>query len=304
MGFFPPNMYDPQINIIRKPFELNKERLRKDFMSPKYENRRKEFFATFSEFLRNYIRDKYYEFMNDIQTEVNFFEWFDHYYKQKNLAGRNTNTNSLIQKEATHRHKNTIIGNKTTTHTPSQNTIIGNKTTTYTPPNIPPSNPLNKKHACDTSHNSLLPLTSDNTHFATNQQDNVDLTKKQIHLTRQNAQINTIKKNKKETTHKDKKKPKKDKTSIVDIVDSPTIDPLTKASEEKAKHKPLCYKCKKFGHYQNNCKPSKIKTPELHSKINSLKAKLHNHPMGFGSVANRPPGILILQYNHLGFLNW
>ena len=66
MGFFPPNMYDPQINMIRKPFELNKERLRKDFMSPKYENRRKEFFATFSEFLRNYIRDKYYEFMNDI----------------------------------------------------------------------------------------------------------------------------------------------------------------------------------------------------------------------------------------------
>jgi hypothetical protein len=115
MRFFPPNMYDPQINMIRKPFELNKERLRKDFMSPKYENRIKEFFATFSEFLRNYIRDKYYEFMNDIQTEVNFFEWFDHYYKPKILAGRNTNTNSLLQKEATHRHKNTIIRNKTTT---------------------------------------------------------------------------------------------------------------------------------------------------------------------------------------------
>jgi hypothetical protein len=73
MRFFPPNMYDPQINMIRKPFELNKERLRQDFMSPKYEKRRKEFFATFSEFLRSYIRDKYYEFMNDIQTEVNFF---------------------------------------------------------------------------------------------------------------------------------------------------------------------------------------------------------------------------------------
>jgi hypothetical protein len=94
MGFFPPNMYDPQINMIRKPFELNKERLRKDFNSPKYENRRKEFFATFSEYLRSYIRDKYYEFMNDIQTEVNFFEWFDHYYKPKLLAGRNTNTNN------------------------------------------------------------------------------------------------------------------------------------------------------------------------------------------------------------------
>ena len=66
MGYFSPQMYDPQINLIKKPFELDKERLRKDFMSPKYENRIKEFFATFSEYLRNYIREKYYEFMNDI----------------------------------------------------------------------------------------------------------------------------------------------------------------------------------------------------------------------------------------------
>jgi hypothetical protein len=107
MGFFPPNIYDSQINMLRKPFALNKERLRKDFNSPKYENRRKEFFATFSEFLRSYIRDKYYEFMNDIQTEVNFFAWFDHYYKPKLLAGRNTNTNNpLIQKEVI---KNSIL---------------------------------------------------------------------------------------------------------------------------------------------------------------------------------------------------
>ena len=35
-------------------------------MSPKYENRRKEFFATFSEFLQAKIRKKYYDFMNDI----------------------------------------------------------------------------------------------------------------------------------------------------------------------------------------------------------------------------------------------
>jgi hypothetical protein len=100
MRFFSPNMYDPQINMIRKPFVLNKEKLRQDFMSPKYEKRRKEFFATFSEFLRNYIRDKYYEFMNDIQTKVNFFEWFDHYFKPKLLAGRNNN--SLLQKETMH----------------------------------------------------------------------------------------------------------------------------------------------------------------------------------------------------------
>jgi hypothetical protein len=45
--------------MISKPFELNKERLRKDFMSLKYENRRKEFFATYSEFLQTHIRKKY-----------------------------------------------------------------------------------------------------------------------------------------------------------------------------------------------------------------------------------------------------
>jgi hypothetical protein len=107
IGFFPPNMYDPQINMIRKPFVLNKEKLRQDFNSPKYENRRKEFFATFLEFLRSYIRDKYYEFMNDIQTEVNFFAWFDHYFKPKLLADRNNNLNNLL-------HKGTI--QKTKTH--------------------------------------------------------------------------------------------------------------------------------------------------------------------------------------------
>ena len=65
---------------------------------------------------------------------------------------------------------------------------------------------------------------------------------------------------------------------IKDIVDSQTIDPLTKNSEEKANHKPICYKCNKPGHYQNNCKPpknkSKLNTPELHSKINLLKQEI------------------------------
>jgi hypothetical protein len=153
---------------------------------------------------------------------------------------------------------------------------------------------MTKTHAWDTSHNSLLSLTSDNTHLTTNQQNNIYLATRQTLLTSQNAQINTIKKKPKKekkdivdsptkdnnhkdkkNNHKDKKKPKKD---IVDIVGSPTIDPLTKISEEKVKHKPLCYKCKKLGHYQNNCvsdkKPSKLKTPDLHSVINSLKQEI------------------------------
>ena len=34
-----------------------------------------------------------------------------------------------------------------------------------------------------------------------------------------------------------------------------------------------------------------------------LKAKLHNHPLVFDSIVNRPPKVLILQYNYLRFLN-
>jgi hypothetical protein len=53
----------------------------------------------------------------------------------------------------------------------SQNTIIADKTkiSNTTPPNIPPLTLMTKTHAWDTSHNSLLSLTSDNTHLATNQ---------------------------------------------------------------------------------------------------------------------------------------
>jgi hypothetical protein len=100
--------------------------------------------------------------------------------------------------------------------------------------------------------------------------NNTHLDKKQTILS-QYGQINTIKKNK-----KDKKKPNKDIGSLTkeNIVD--TLAPLTKIPEEKAKHKPLCYKCNKLGHYQNNYKPpkNKLKTLDLHSEINSLKQEI------------------------------
>jgi hypothetical protein len=332
MGFFPPNMYDPQINMIRKPFILNKEKLRQDFNSPRYENRRKEFFATFSEFLRNYIRDKYYAFMNDIQTEVNFFEWFDHYFKPKILAGRNNNSlhkykqimpdslktktdNSLLQKE-----KEVI--NNSFSQLPSSisftDTLVSKESslTSQNKPTInisPNSQPLTKIHASDTysyshayktSHKSLNTKDKNCSHQISNisnfpctiihSREPSD-TRQTLHT---NAQINTIKKNNK----KDKKKlkeTKKEKQDVGsppqvgsptknskdnkkelkrDIEDSLTLDPLIKTPEEKTKHKLLCYKCNKIGHYQNHCKPpknkSKLNIPKLHSEINSLKQEI------------------------------
>ena len=50
MGFFPPNMYDPQNNMIRKLFELNKDRLRKDFMSPNMKIEEKNFLQLIQNF--------------------------------------------------------------------------------------------------------------------------------------------------------------------------------------------------------------------------------------------------------------
>jgi hypothetical protein len=107
---------------------------------------------------------------------------------------------------------------------------------------------------------------------------NIHLAKKQTLLPSQYGQINTIKKDKKDNIYKEKKKPKVDKI--------PIVDPLTKNSREKVtKQKPICYKCKKTGHYQNNCvfdkncsqtskSNSKLKTPDLHSEINSLKQEI------------------------------
>jgi hypothetical protein len=92
--------------------------------------------------------------MNDIQTEVNFFEWFDHYYKPKILAGRNTNTNSLQNLQ-----RKTI---PTYSYKTRQDTIIQNKTNTFQPttPTLPL---LTKNHANNTTHAnsaSILSLTS------------------------------------------------------------------------------------------------------------------------------------------------
>jgi hypothetical protein len=204
-------------------------------MSPKYENRRKEFFATYLEFLRNYVRDKYYEFMNDIQTEVNFFEWFDHYLKPKILAGRNTNTSFSSSTNTSpplttstktsldkviHTHAitppNTLNTIKSTSHTPSTpisnnpNAIIKNKDTNYEDTSTNHKTSNTKTHPCELSNNGPKQQITDNLLSTTkqtlmsinntSQQDTIDLAKKQMQTINRTTQ-NWLKVESKEVVH-------------------------------------------------------------------------------------------------------
>ena len=57
MRIFPP--YDPQIQVITTQFKLNKEKSRKEFLIPQYEESKKWGFKTYLEFMRNHIRQQY-----------------------------------------------------------------------------------------------------------------------------------------------------------------------------------------------------------------------------------------------------
>ena len=92
---------------------------------------------------------------------------------------------------------NTIIKNKPTTR--SQNTIIKAKTI-HTPPNILPLTKIHKYDIFDPCHNSLA--TIDNMNLNTNQQDNIDLAKKQMQTINRTTQ-NWLKVENKEVIHEE-----------------------------------------------------------------------------------------------------
>jgi hypothetical protein len=83
-------MEDPQIMMITRNYEINKEKLRKDFMSPKYDDKRIWFFNTFSKYLQNQIRTRWYNDMNETKTDMYFFPWFERNYAKINISKVNT----------------------------------------------------------------------------------------------------------------------------------------------------------------------------------------------------------------------
>jgi hypothetical protein len=81
-------MRDSQIMMIirdyeiKRNYEINKEKLRKDFMSPEYDYKRTWFFNKFSQIEQNCIRTRWYNHMNETKTDTYFFPWFEHNYEK------------------------------------------------------------------------------------------------------------------------------------------------------------------------------------------------------------------------------
>jgi hypothetical protein len=89
-------MEDPQIMVIiidyeiNRNYEINKEKLRKDFMSPEYDDKRTWFFKKISQIEQNHIRTRWYNHMNETRTDIYFFHWFEHNYAKINISKVNT----------------------------------------------------------------------------------------------------------------------------------------------------------------------------------------------------------------------
>jgi hypothetical protein len=82
------NKENSQICMITRECEINKEKLHKEFVPPKYNDKRKWFFKTFSELEQNHIRNKWYNQMNEVKSDMCFFPWFEQNYREINTITR------------------------------------------------------------------------------------------------------------------------------------------------------------------------------------------------------------------------
>jgi hypothetical protein len=74
---------------LNRKYEINKDKLRKDFMSPEYDDKRKWFFNKFSQIEQNDIRTRWYNHMNELRTDIYFFPRFEHNYEKINIEEDN-----------------------------------------------------------------------------------------------------------------------------------------------------------------------------------------------------------------------
>ena len=92
----PSNMdgeIDNQLNVIKKPFEINWNMLNSEFDSEKNKEKRDKHSKTHTKEEKKYIFNKWKTLMQDLRMNIHFFDFVDNYYpKLKNLNVLTTST--------------------------------------------------------------------------------------------------------------------------------------------------------------------------------------------------------------------
>nr|KYP51359.1 hypothetical protein KK1_026790 [Cajanus cajan] len=67
---------DTSINVIKK-FEINKDMIKQEFLAKENQDKRKWFFETFSQQELKNFRESYYKYLEEIQENIPYFNWFE-----------------------------------------------------------------------------------------------------------------------------------------------------------------------------------------------------------------------------------
>jgi hypothetical protein len=90
LNYFENLREDSQICMISQNFEIYKEKLRKNFMLPEYDEKQNWFFKTFSQPEQVHIRSKQHNYMTEVKANIYFFSWVERTYKKINTINRTT----------------------------------------------------------------------------------------------------------------------------------------------------------------------------------------------------------------------
>jgi hypothetical protein len=113
---------------LNRNYEINKDKLRKDFMSPEYDDKRKWFFNTFSQIEQNNIRTIWYNHMNELRTDIYLFPWFEHNYEKINIR-KDNNTDKIENSQTNEEYS--LSKSTTLTHLETQIIVSPLKVTSF-----------------------------------------------------------------------------------------------------------------------------------------------------------------------------
>jgi hypothetical protein len=124
---------DNQLNVIKKPFEINWDMLNSEFDSEKNKDRREKHRKTHDKEEKKLIFDKWKSVMQDLRMNIHFFDFVDKYYSE--LKELNVLTTSKWTK-----HDKTTVESS---HPPKENILIniGKDLVKASPFKLPPKTP-------------------------------------------------------------------------------------------------------------------------------------------------------------------